>query len=59
MAQEVLGINVGRCLVVFYANNIMIRAQESEWIQNAINVLIDLLYKYSIVANVAKLQTMM
>ena len=30
--QEVLGLNMGRFLGLFYANNDMLRAQKSEWL---------------------------
>ena len=38
--QDGLGINLGICLGFFYANNGMIGAQDSEWLQNAPNALI-------------------
>ena len=58
VAHEGMGLNLGRCLVVIYANNGIIRSQESEWLQNAVNVLICLCSWYGIIANVTKSQTM-
>ena len=40
--QEGLGLNMGRLLGVFYNDDRMIGARDSEWIQNAHNVLISL-----------------
>ena len=57
VAQEGLGLNVGRFLRVLYADEGMIGAQDSEYIQNALNVLIGLFWRYGIVANIAKYRT--
>ena len=43
---------------VFYAENGMVKAQDSEWIQNYLNVPIGLFWWYGIVANVLKSRTM-
>ena len=54
VAQEVLGINMGRCLGVFYTNNGMVEAWESDCLQNKLNVLIILFRRYRLVANIVK-----
>ena len=59
MAQEGLGLNMGRLLVVLYSNNSMVGAQNSSWLHNALKILISLFWYYRIVGNVGKLQTMM
>ena len=58
MAQEGLVLNSGIFLGVFYAKNGMIGARYSEWLQNALNVLVGLFHRYGIVTNVAKFWTM-
>ena len=45
VAKEGLVINVGRCLGFFYDGNGMVRARDSEWLQNALNVLISLFWR--------------
>ena len=55
VAQEGLGLNVGICLGVFYAENGMLGARDSEWLQNALNVLIGLFHLYRFVTIVANL----
>ena len=58
VAQEGLGLSVGRFLGFFYADYSMVRAQDSEWLQNALNILIGLFRWYDIVINVTKSWTM-
>ena len=58
VSQEGLGINVRICLGFFYANDCMVGAQDSEWIQNALNVLISLFWQYGLVTNIPKYWTM-
>ena len=58
VVQEGLGINVGRCLGVFYAEDVIVRTQEPEWLQNALNVIIGLFHWYGLIVNAAKLRTM-
>ena len=59
VAQEVLELNLGRWLVGFFAGDGMIGTKDSEWLQNALNVLIVVFRRYGLAANVAKSQTMM
>ena len=54
VAQEGLGLDVGRCLVVFYADNVMFVTWESDWLHNVLNVIISLFRRYGIVINIAK-----
>ena len=42
VVQEGLGLNIWIFLGVFYANDNMIGAQDSEWLQNALNIIISL-----------------
>ena len=58
VSQEGLSLNVGICLVVFYDDDGMIGAQDSEWIQNALSVFIGLFRQYRLVADFAKYWTM-
>ena len=45
VAQKGLVINVGIFLGVFYNGDGMVRARDSEWLQNALNVIIGLLWR--------------
>ena len=56
VARKGLELNVGRFLGVFYTNNVIIGSWESEWIQNAFNIIIGLFRQYRPVANVTNLQ---
>ena len=47
-------LNLGRFLGIFYADDSMIRAQDSECLQNVLDVTICLFRQYGIVANVVK-----
>ena len=58
VAQEGLGLNLGICLGVFYTTDGMIGDWGSEWLQNALIVLIGLFRGYRLVKNVAKSRTM-
>ena len=55
--HEGLGMAVGRCIGAFYADNEMIGSRDPEWLQGYINVLIKLLRRVGIMANVAKSDT--
>ena len=57
VSQYSVGLNVGRCLVLFYADDVMVGAQDSEWLQNALNFIIGLFWRYRLFANVTKSQT--
>ena len=48
---------MGKCLRVLYANGGIVREQESELIQNSINIFINLFWKYGLGSNVSKSQT--
>ena len=58
VAHEVLGLNMGICVGFFYAYNGMIRTWDSEWLQNALNILISLFRRYGIVTSITKSWTM-
>ena len=45
---------MGTCLVFFYANNVIVGERDSEWLQNVLNIIIRLFWRYKIVENVAK-----
>ena len=49
---------LGRCLVIFYADDGMVGSRDPEWIQGPLNVPIDLFRRYRLVANVAKSKAM-
>ena len=59
LAQEGLVLIVGRCLGFFNANNNMVGAWDSEWLQNVLNVLIGLFKRYGLIANFVNSRTMM
>ena len=56
--QEGLGMVLGGCMGMFYAYDGMIRSREPEWIQGAINVIINPFRGFRLVSNVAKYKTM-
>ena len=58
VAHDGLGETFGRCLVVFYTDDGMVRSCNSDWLQNAMNVLVGLFIRYGPAANVAKSRTM-
>ena len=58
VAQEGLGLALGRCLGLFYADGVMVESRDTEWLQGALNVIIDLLRRYLLVVNVAKSKVM-
>ena len=53
-----MGLNVGRCLIVFYAKNIIVGARDLEWLQNTLNFLNGLFRQYGLVKIVTKSRTM-
>ena len=54
VAHEVLGLLVGICLVLFYADDSVVVSRDPEWLQGDLNVLIGLFRWYGLVSNVAK-----
>ena len=58
VAHDGLGETVGRCLVLFYENNGMVRSRNLEWLQHKMNILVGLFRRYGLAANVAKSRTM-
>ena len=54
MAHDGLGDTVRRCLVVFYANDVMVGSRDPEWLQHAMNVLVSIFRRYGLVANITK-----
>ena len=59
VVQQGLGLNVGRCLGVFYTDKCMVGARDSEWLQNALNIRIGLFWRYRLVTNIANYRRMM
>ena len=51
VVQEGLVINLCRCLVFFYSEEIMVKEWDSEWLQNALNVLVGLFCQYRLITN--------
>ena len=58
VAQERLGLNMVRCLVVLYAYYGMIGAWYSEYLRNALNILLGLFWRYGIATHVKKSRKM-
>ena len=58
VAQEGLGLVLGRCLVLFYDNNGMVGLWYMEWLQGAMIVLIGLFFRYRMVLSAAKYKSM-
>ena len=52
-----LGHAVGHSLGVFYADDGIIGSQDTEWLQGAFTVLIDLFLQIGLMANVTKSKT--
>ena len=53
-----LGETVVRCLGIFYANDCMVGSGKPYWMQHAMNILVGVLRRYGLTANVAKSCTM-
>ena len=53
-----VGVNVGRCLRVFYADDGIVVSRDSKWLQHSMNVFISLLRRYGLADNIAKSCTM-
>ena len=53
-----LGETIGWCLGVFNSEDFMVGSHDSDWLQHAMNVLVGLLRRYGLAANVAKSHTM-
>ena len=56
--HEELGMAVGRCMGMFYANGRMIVSRDPEWLQGTINVIIRLFRRVGLMDNVKKSKTM-
>ena len=54
VAQEGLGLVVGRCLGIFYIDEGIMSLRDPEWIQCTLNILISLFHLYRLVLNVTK-----
>ena len=59
VAHDGIGETVGRCLGLLYANDGMVGSRDPDWLQHLMNALVGLFRRYGLVANVAKLRTMM
>ena len=49
VAYDVLGLVIGRCLGLFYANHGMVGSRDMKWFHVALNVLIGLFRRYGLV----------
>ena len=58
VSQEGMGLAVGRCLVICYADNGMVVSQDTECTQVTLSVLTSILSWYRLVENVAKYKAM-
>ena len=56
--QEGLGLALGRCLVIFYANGGMVESRDPDWLQGNLNVIIGIFCRYGLVMNVTKSKVM-
>ena len=56
--HEGLGLAVGRCSGLFYADDGVVRLRDPEWIHDTLNVSIGIFYRYRLVVNVAKSKAM-
>ena len=54
VVHEGLGLAVGRCMVLFYADDRVVGSRDPERLQGEMNVLIVLFRRYGLVANYAK-----
>ena len=52
--QEGLGLEVVRCLVLFYVDDGMVGLQDTEWLQGSLNVIIGLFRHNRLLANIVK-----
>ena len=58
VAQKGIGLAVGRCLGLFYADNVMLGWQDPEWLQGAMIMCIGLFCRYGLLENVVKYKSM-
>ena len=58
VAQEGLGLAVGRCLGLFYADSSVVGSRDKEWLQGALNGFIGLFFPYGLAVNVANPKAM-
>ena len=58
VAQEGLLLAVGRCMGIFYAENVVVVFWNPEWNQCAMNVLFNPYLQYGLVANISKSNSM-
>ena len=56
--QVVPGLAVGRCMGIFYAENVVVVFWNPEWNQGAMNVLFNPYLQYGLVANISKSNSM-
>ena len=54
VVYKVMGLAVGWCLGLFYANNSMVRSWDPKWLQGFLNMLIGIFQRYVLVTNVSK-----
>ena len=53
VAMEGLELVVERCLIIFYADDGVVRSRDPEWIQGSLKVFIGLFCRYTLVENAA------
>ena len=59
VAHYGLGEISGRCLGVFYDDGGMVVSQDPDWLQHLMNILVGLIQRYGLAANISKSHTMM
>ena len=58
VAQEGLGLVVGRCIVLVYTNKCVMGLRCWGWLQGVLNLFIGLFLRYELVANAVKSKVM-
>ena len=58
VAHYGMGDTVGRFLVFFHADTVMVCSHDPDWMQHTMNAIVVLFRRYGLVANVTKSRTM-
>ena len=58
VAHDGLGLMMGQCIGMFYANDGLVWSREQKWLRGYLNMPIGLFRRYGLVANIAKSKSM-
>ena len=58
VAHDGLGLMMGQCIGMFYANDGLVWSREQKWLRGSLNMPIGLFRRYGLVANIAKYKSM-